>query len=143
MANYPLVNFHFSVQWGGSNIGFSEVSGLNIKHDLVEYRNGASPDFETMKIPGMRRYSNIILKRGSYKGDNEFFQWLNTISLSNVERRDITISLLNEDHEPVVTWKINNSWPVALRFGELNGTKSEILIETLELAHEGLSIQHQ
>lgn len=140
MENYPLVNFHFSVQWGGSRIGFSEVSGLSVEHDLIEYRDGASPEFQTIKMPGMRRYSNIILKRGAYKGDNEFFQWLNTVALSQVERRDVTISLLNENHEPVVSWNIRNSWPVALKLGKLNAMKSEIFIERLELAHEGLSV---
>lgn len=140
MENYPLVNFHFSVQWGGSRIGFSEVSGLSVEHDLIEYRDGASPEFQTIKMPGLRRYSNIILKRGSYKGDNDFFQWLNTIALSQVERRDVTISLLDENHEPVISWVLNNSWPVALKLGKLDAIKSEIFIESLELAHEGLSL---
>lgn len=140
MENYPLVNFHFSVQWGGSRIGFSEVSGLSVEHDLIEYRDGASPEFQTIKMPGMRRYSNIILKRGGYKGDNEFFQWLNTVALSQVQRRDVIISLLDENHEPVVSWLLRNSWPVALKLGKLNAIKSEIFIERLELAHEGLSV---
>lgn len=140
MDNYPLVNFHFSVQWGGSRIGFSEVSGLSVAHDLIEYRDGSSPEFHTIKMPGMRKYSNVTLKRGSYKGDNDFFQWLNTIALSQVERRDVIISLLNENHEPVVSWILKNSWPVALNLGKLDAIKSEIFIESLELAHEGLSV---
>lgn len=140
MVNYPLVNFHFKVEWGGSRIGFSEVSGLNFEHEVVEYREGSSAGYQTIKMPGMRKNSNIILKRGSYNGDIEFFQWLNTVALNQVERRDITISLLDENHDPLVVWKLKNSWPVALRYGELNAIKSEILIESLELAHEGISL---
>ncbi len=142
MSHSPLVNFHFIVQWGGSRIGFSAVSGLSIEHDLLEYREGTSPEYATAKFPGMVRYANIVLKRGAYKGDIEFFQWINSVALSQVERRDITISLLSEDHQPVVSWKIKNAWPISLKFGELNSLKSEIFIEQLELAHEGISVDN-
>lgn len=139
--SYPLVNFHYSVEWGGINIGFSEVSGLTAKNELIEYRSGSSPVYSTIKLPGMRKYSNIILKRGSYQGDNEFFEWFNTVQLSNVERRDITINLLNEEHIPIIVWKIRNAWPIALKFAELNAIKSKILIERLEIAHEGFRVE--
>lgn len=141
MKNSPLVNFHFIVEWGGTKIGFSEVSGLIVEQEVLEYREGASPIYSTIKIPGKKNYSNIILKRGVFQEDNEFYDWFNTVQLSSVERRDITISLLNEDHEPTVVWKIKNAWPVAVRSAELNAAKSEILFESLEIAHEGFSVQ--
>lgn len=141
MENKPLVNFHFTVYWGGTKIGFSEVSGLIVEHDVLEYREGSSPDYTTIKVPGMKKYSNIILKRGSFQKDNEFYDWFNTVQLSSVERRNITISLLNEEHKPIVIWNIQNSWPVAVKFGVLNAAKSEILIESLEIAHEGFMVQ--
>ncbi len=140
MNNYPLVSFHFSVAWGGSKIGFSEVSGLNDEHELLEYREGSSPEYNTIKMPGMRKSSNIILKRGCFEGDNEFYNWRNTIQLSSVERRDITISLLNESHEPIIVWKIKNAWPISLKYGDLKAMRSDILIESLEIAHEGIDI---
>ncbi len=43
-ATYPLVKFHFLVDWGGTNVGFTEVSGLDIETELIEYRQGASPE---------------------------------------------------------------------------------------------------
>lgn len=140
--SYPLVNFHYTVQWNGSNFDFSEVSGLTAEHELIEYRVGSSPEYNTIKVPGMTKYSNIILKRGSYQGDNELFEWFDTFQSSNIERRDITISLLNEVHDPIIIWYIRNAWPVALKFAELNAMKSEIFIETLELAHGGFKVQH-
>jgi phage tail-like protein len=63
MANYPIPKFHFRVEWGGTNIGFSEVSGMNIENKVIEYRDGISPEFSKIKMPGMREYSNISLKR--------------------------------------------------------------------------------
>lgn len=142
MATYPIPKFHFRVEWGGTNIGFSEVSGLNIENKVIEYRDGVSPEYSKIKMPGMREYSNITLKRGVFKGDNEFYKWLNTISLNTVERRDITISLLNEKHEPVVVWKVSNAFPVKVQSTDLKADGSEVAIEQLDLAHEGLSIEN-
>lgn len=140
MGNNPLAAYHFIVEWGGTKIGFSEVSGLNIEHEVVEYREGSSPEFKSTKMPGMVKYSNIILKRGIAKNDNEFIDWMNTISMNTVERRDIKISLLNEVHEPIISWLIKNAWPTKYSGPTLNASGSDIAIETLELAHEGLSV---
>lgn len=143
MANtYPLPKFHFRVEWGGSNIGFSEVSGLNIENKMIEYRDGASPEYNKIKMPGMREFSNITLKRGVFQGDNDFYNWLNTISLNAVERRDLTITLLNEKHDPVVVWKVKNAFPVKVQSTDLKADGSEVAIEQLDLAHEGLTIQN-
>ncbi|ETZ22023.1 MULTISPECIES: phage tail protein [Pedobacter] len=142
MATYPLPKFHFQVDWGGTKIGFTEVSGLNIENKLIEYRDGASPEFSKIKMPGMREFSNITLKRGVFAADNEFYQWLNTISLNTVERRDVVIKLLNENHEPVVTWKIKNAFPIKIQSTDLKADGSEVAIEQLDLAHEGLTIQN-
>jgi phage tail-like protein len=73
MNDYPLVKFHFQVEWGGTKIGFSEVSGLNVETEPIEYRHGASPEFSKVKMPGMQKYGNITLKRGSFQGDNEYY----------------------------------------------------------------------
>jgi phage tail-like protein len=142
MATYPLPKFHFRVEWGGSTIGFSEVSGLNIENKVIEYRDGASLEFSKLKMPGMREFSNITLKRGVFKGNNEFHSWLNTIALNTVERRDITISLLDENHEPTVVWKIKNAFPVKVQSTDLKADGSEVAIEQLDVAHEGLVIQN-
>jgi len=139
---YPLVKFHFSVDWAGTNIGFTEVSGLDVETELIEYRQGASPDYSKIKMPGMQKYSNITLKRGTFANDNEFYQWWNTVKLNKIERRDITIKLLNEDHEPVVVWKVKNAFPVKVQSTDLKGDGNEVAIESMEVAHEGLTIQN-
>jgi phage tail-like protein len=140
--NYPLPKFHFRVEWGGTNLGFTEVTGLSIENELLEYRDGISPEYSTIKQPGRRKFSNITLKRGTFRGDNEFFNWFNTISLTQVERRDITISLLNEKHEPVVVWKVHNAFPVKVQSTDLKGDGNEIAIEQIDIAHEGLTIEN-
>lgn len=141
--SYPLSKFHFSVDWGGTKIGFTEVSGLDLETELIEYRHGASPEYSKIKMPGMQKFSNITMKRGTFKSDNEYYLWYNTINLNKVERRNLTISLLNEEHEPVVTWKVKNAWPLKVQSTDLKGDGNEVAIESMELAHEGLSIQNE
>jgi len=141
MAN-PLINTHFQVEWGGSRIGFEEVSDLKMKITILEYREGASPENTARKIPGAIQYSNITLKRGLFQGDNEFFQWWNSIQMNVVEKRDMVISLLNENHEPVVVWKVKNAFPAQLEWSKLHATEEEVVIETLEVAHEGIFVEH-
>ena len=136
----PIPAFHFRVEWGGTNLGFTEVSGLNVETQVIEYRDGLSPDYSTIKMPGMQKYGNITLKRGVIAGDNEMFQWWNTVQLNKIERRDITISLLNEKHEPVVVWKVRNAFPVKVDGGALKATGNEVSIETMEVAHEGITV---
>lgn len=140
MANYPLPKFHFQVQWGGERLGFTEVTGLDIQIEAIEYREGSSPEYSKIKMPGMPKYSNITLKRGSMDGDSDFYKWINTTSLNTVERRDIVISLLNETHSPVVSWKAKNAFAVKVQASDLKADGNEVAIETLELAHEGLNI---
>lgn len=139
---YPLPVFHFQVEWGGTNLGFSEVSGLTIENQAIEYRDGLSPEYSVVKMPGMPKYSNITLKRGIVPADNEFFAWLNTAALNKIERRDLVISLLNEEHSPVMTWKVKNAFPVKVEGPGLKATGNEVAIETIELAHEGLTIEN-
>ncbi|MFN8356906.1 MAG: phage tail protein [Spirosomataceae bacterium] len=141
-TKYPLPAFHFRVDWGGTNFGFSEVSGLNVETQVIEYRDGLSPDFSTIKMPGMQKFGNVTLKRGVVKGDNEFFKWWDTHLLNTIERRDMTISLLNEKHEPVYIWKIRNAFPVKVDGGSFKATGNEVAIETLEVAHEGISVEN-
>jgi phage tail-like protein len=140
---YPLVKFHFQVEWSGTKIGFTEVSGLDVESEVVEYRDGASPEYSKIKIPGMQKYSNITLKRGTFATDNEFFNWWNTVKLNTIERRDITISLLNEEHEPVITWKVKNAWPAKVQSTDLKADGNEVAIESMEIVHEGLTIQNE
>ena len=143
MAQYPIPKFHFQVEWGGSKIGFTEVTGLDISTDVIEYREGSSPEFHKLKQPGMVKFSNITMKRGTFKGDNEFYAWFNTISMNTVQRRDVVISLLNENHEPVVVWKVKNCFPVKVTSTDLKADGNEVAIESLEIAHEGLTIQNE
>ncbi len=140
-TSYPLPNLHFQVEWGGTRIGFSEVSGLNVGVEVIEYREGANVEYTPVKMPGRVSYDDVVLKRGIVANDGEFFAWFNTIRLNKVERRDVTISLLNEEHEPIMVWKLKNAFPVRLEGPLLQASGNDVAIETLVLAHEGLTVE--
>lgn len=146
MADYPLPKFHFLVEWGGTKIGFTEVTGLSVETEAIEYRHGASKEYNKTKQPGLKKYGNITLKRGTFENDNEYFTWWNETKFFEEKgakfRRSITIKLLNENHEPIVTWKIKNAWPTKVQSADLKADANEIAIETIELAHEGIEIQN-
>ncbi len=143
MAGYPLSKFHFQVDWGGVRIGFTEVTGLDVENEVIEYRDGANREYSKQKIPGMKKFGNVTMKRGIFASDNDYFKWFNTVTLNKIERRDVTVSLLNEEHEPVMVWKIKNAWPAKIASTDLKADGNEIAIESVELAHDGLSIQNE
>ncbi|MBO7507777.1 MAG: phage tail protein [Paludibacteraceae bacterium] len=140
--NYPLTGFHFTVKWSDDdeNVSFSEVSGLSVSTTPIEYREGANKEYTTFKMPGLKKYNNVTLKRGTMAPDNGFFEWFDTIANNTVERRDITISLLNETHEPVVTWSLKNAFPIKYDGGSLNASDGKVLIESVELAYESFTV---
>ena len=115
---------------------------LSLSVDVIEYRDGSSPVFSAAKLPGRTKFENIVLKRGVVTGDNEFFTWWNTVASNYAERRDIVISLLNESHEPVINWKVRNAFPVKLTWSDLKASASEVVIETLEIANEVITVEH-
>lgn len=141
MAEYPLPKFHFQVDWKGSKVGFTEVTGLEVSTDLIEYRDGASPEFHKIKMTGLQKFTNITLKRGKFAKDNEFYDWWNATSMDSPERRDLTISLLNDKHNPVMVWKVKQAFPIKVNAGDLKADDNGVMIETIELAHEGLVME--
>ena len=141
MEKYPLPVFHYEVGWGGTNVGFSEVSGLTMETDPIDYRHGADKEFTKIRMSGLKKYSNITLKRGILEGDNEFYDWLNMTKMNEPDRRDLTISLLNESHEPVRTWKVTQAWPLKVEGPGLKADDNSVAIETVELAHEGIKME--
>jgi phage tail-like protein len=143
MANYPLPVFHFSVSLGGgSPIGFSEVSGLSQEIQAIEYRDGLmSSTTLPLKSPGLKKAGNITLKRGMVTSNNDLYNWLNNNGSPGADRRDITITLLNDENDPVFIWSITQAWPVKVEGPGLKATGNETAIESIELVHEGITLK--
>lgn len=149
-GDYPLPKFHFEVKWEGTDfsMGFTEVSGLDFETEVIEYREGTDQTYTKKKQPGLKKYSNITLKRGSFEGDFDFYNlWKQTFYFQEGNktksryRRLVTIKLLNEEHQSIVTWELDNAWPSKVQSTDLKADANEVAIETMELVHEGLTIQ--
>lgn len=139
MATYPIPVFHYKVSWNNQDIGFSDVSGLTQELQAIEYRDGLMPGSTApLKRPGLKKVNNISLKRGIVEKNNDLFTWFNNNGAPNVERRDITITLLNDEGEPVMVWTVTQAWPVKVEGPGLKATGNEIAIESIELTHEGI-----
>lgn len=142
MATYPLPVFHYKVSWNNQDIGFSDVSGLSQEISPIEYRDGLMPaTTASLKRPGLIKVNNISLKRGIVEKNNDLFIWFNNNGSPNVERRDITITLLNDEGNPVMVWMVSQAWPIKCEGPGLKATGNEIAIESIELVHEGLKVQ--
>ncbi len=82
---YPLPKFHFEVDWGGTRIGFTEVTGLDFETEVIKYREGNDKALTDKQQPGKKKWAHISLKRGTFKGDYELYQlWTNTIMFQEV-----------------------------------------------------------
>jgi len=144
-AAWPTPKFSFVVDIDGvaTSVLFQEVTGLESETQPIEYRRGTSPSFATVKMPGLRKSGNVTLKRGVFKGDNRFFDWFDSIKRNSAKRSTVTIKLLDESGKPTMTWKLANAWPTKVSSSDLNASGNDVAIESIELAHEGLTIDNK
>jgi phage tail-like protein len=141
---YPLPKFHFRVTWGEGRIAFTEVSGLDFETEVIEYRSGDSKNYNKTAQPGLTKYSHVTMKRGTFLNDYDYFKlWIKTGYFQEQNatyRTTVIIDLLNEQHQPVITWHLLNAWPSKIQSTDLKADANEVAIETMEWVHEGLVI---
>jgi phage tail-like protein len=135
----PLMGFNFLVEIEGLLVGgFTEISGLQIETEVESYREGGVNDF-VHKLPGASRYpSNLILKRGIADNDT-FWNWHQDVVHGNIERKNGTIYLLDAERQPAISWNFFGAYPVKWTGPDLRAESNTVAVETVELAHEGIS----
>ena len=135
----PYKAFNFRVEIDGiARAAFSEVSGLDSETAVIEYRVGGEPN-TVRKLPGLTKYANIVLRRGITQ-DAELWNWRLTVVQGNVDRRNGSIILLDDDGTEVVRWNFFHGWIAKWEGPALNSKGNEVAIETIEIAHEGLEL---
>jgi phage tail-like protein len=137
---WPMPKFYFQVKWDSAVMSFEEISGLDVESQPIEYRHGDSPVYASIKMPGLKKYGNITMKKGVFKGDNKFWDWFNQIKMNTIKRVPVTISLLDETGKPTMVWTLTNAWPTKITGTDLKAQGNEVAVETIEVAHEGLTI---
>jgi len=136
----PFRAFNFRIEFDGISGAFSEVSGLSSDGDSVDYREGTDIPLTVRKLIGLRKYGNITLKRGITQ-NQELWKWYENITNGIPDRRSGSIILMDEQREDVIRWGVENAWINKYEGASLKASGNEIAIETIELVHEGLSIE--
>ena len=140
MPVYPLPGFHFLVSFDSlpsapNDSRFQEVSGLEVEMEMESFTEGGQNRF-TWQLPKRARYSDITLKRGKFTG-SAIVAWckdaMENFSFSPV---NITISLLNEKHEPVQSWYVVNAIPKKWSISSFNAEENSIAIESITLSSQ-------
>ena len=137
---WPMPKFYFQVKWDSQVMRFQEVSGLDIQSEEIKYRHGDSPEFSVIKMPGMKKFGNITMKKGIFKGNNKFWDWFKQIKMNTIKRLPVTISLLDEGGKATMVWTLTNAWPTKITGTDLKSEGNEVAIESIEIVHEGLTI---
>lgn len=140
---WPIPKFRFQVKWDAQVMSFQEVSGLDVEAQPIEYRSGDSPTFSVVKMPGLKKYGNVTMKKGVFKSDNKFWDWFDKIKMNTIKRVPVTISLLDEAGEATMIWTLANAWPTKITGTDLKAEGNEVAVETIEIAHEGLTIANK
>lgn len=136
---YPPVGFHFKVEFENLSTteednSFQSVSGLSVDLETEEIAEGGENRFK-YKIPVRSKFPNLVLKRGLLV-NSEVIKWCKK-ALENFEIQpvNITVKLLDENHEPLQTWNIVRAYPVKWSVGDFNAEENKLVIETLELTY--------
>jgi len=133
----PYRGFNFRLEIDNIQKGaFRECSGLDASTDSVEYRAGSDKGNTTRKLPGLNKFANITLKWGAVD-DHTAWDWRKQVMEGKVERKHISIILMDESGGDKIRWNLVNAWPTKWIGPALNATSSEVAVESLEFVHEG------
>jgi len=140
IRNDPFSNSNFIVEIDGvPHSSFSSISVLETSSEVIEYREGAE-DTTSRKLPGNKKFSNIILRRGATKS-TELWQWRKTVLDGKTERRSGSIVALDEARQPVLRINFHEAWPCRWAIGPFDALNPQTLIEEIELVVEGLEFE--
>ena len=131
----PLLQYTFLLEIEGTSeavAGFTEVSGINMASDIIEYREG-SDSATVRKLPGLRKYGNITLKRG-FTTNSELLDWRKSVIDGLIVRKSGAIIMLNEAREPTLRWEFSQAWISKYEGPALNTTANETAIESVDIA---------
>ncbi|EAZ83088.1 phage tail protein [Algoriphagus machipongonensis] len=136
---YPPSSFHFLVEFTGidaknNDHEFQSVSGLSVDIDTEEFAEGGENRFKH-KFPVKTKYPNLVLKRGVLV-DSKVISWCrDAIEDFEFKPIDLTVKLLNEEHQPLMTWNVVHAYPVKWSVEDFNAQESKMAIESVELSY--------
>ncbi len=140
MTADPFPSYRFYVEIEGSTEGvFTEVSGLQLETDIMEYQEGGNNGF-VYKLPGRVKVGNVTLKRGLVS-TNGFFKWYANQINGKIDRKHVTIVLNDLTGQELVRWNFVGALPVKWTGPSLTAAGNTVAVEELELTHNGMHIE--
>ncbi|MGB1216926.1 MAG: phage tail protein [Saprospiraceae bacterium] len=146
---FPYAGFNFEITIDGFNDEeslFQEVSGISGELQF-ETVNPGGENNTTLKLPTRSKFSNLVLKKGMTDAGSKLISWCSDciLDLSNLDKfenkkKNVTLNLLNEKRKSVCTWVFIDCYPVKWEISGINAVKSEIALETIELAYKYFKI---
>jgi phage tail-like protein len=137
----PFRTFNFRLEIDGTEVAaFSNVSGLSSEGDVADYRTGMDIPLTNRKLPGLRKYGPISLKRGMVK-DTTLWDWYKNIANGKADRRNGTVILMDEQRNDVLRWNFESAWPNKMNASEFKAGGNEVAIETIELIVENITLE--
>ena len=140
---YPPVSFHFRVEVLGlsndNDARFTEVGGLSLEVTTEEVAEGGENRF-VQKYPGRVKYPELVLKRGLLTRSG-IFDWIkDSIARDQIQPQNADVMLLNENHEPLVTWHVVNAFPTKWAVSDLNAASNTVVVETLQFFYQYFTV---
>lgn len=132
----PLPAYYFEVEISGTVYPFKSCSGLKVESEVIEYQEGGSTG-NTRKLIGVTRWPNLRLTR-AFTGDRLLYDWYKATKKPNPGRINGHIRMFDNRGTEIAAWKFVNGFIAKWEGPELDATKNEIAIESIEIAHEGL-----
>ncbi|KAF7785716.1 hypothetical protein PRUB_a0081 [Pseudoalteromonas rubra] len=137
---YPLSAFRYMVKVGDDEMNCSEVSGLNIEYDDFEYKEATKEGVKSYQLLGQVKPPSITLKRGLFKAKSEMYKWLSEIHTSDFTKKDIVISLLDNENSSVMTWSVLGAFPTKFEGPSLKADDNSAAFQSLELKAASISV---
>ncbi len=146
-TDYPLPVYNYRVEIGGEAVAFSEVSGLSIGYETTTYKESptgsGSAGPRVMYMPAQATQPTITLKKGLVKAVSikVLYDWIKTVQINQIEKKDVFVRLCDEKGEPVISWKVNNAFPTKLDAPSFSATSNDAAIESMELKADFISLE--
>ena len=137
----PFRTFNFRLEIDDTPVAaFSEVEGLVSEGEAVDYRTGMDIPLTARKLPGLRKYGPITLKRGMIQ-DSTLWDWYRNIAIGVPDRRDGTVILMDEQRNDVLRWNFLSAWPNKIEGPKLSAAGNEVAVESLQLIVEEITLE--
>ena len=95
-----------------------------------------------IKMPGIKKFGNVTLKRGIFVADDLLWKWFNSISMNTIARKAIVISMLDQTGNTLSQWTLRNAYPVRVTGAVRQSNGKQVAVESIEVRHEGLVWSH-